>query len=154
MNYLCKCSECHETFYLDDSHRENSNKFLRCPHCNHRMCISMLGYCPTCHASTGFRTRFYKDISTGVAKWVKSIPDIANLNGKRGKIFKDFISDAKNAFKGYTGDLPMAHVYGYCCKCGKMSIQCPECNAITHIDDIHQGQVFVCSSCGREFVFV
>jgi len=155
MNYQAICSKCGKTFYLDDSHDQKTNKYLHCPHCDHRMCIPIIGFCPTCRTNMAFRTKFFSDMTKGGISFAKALPDIANLTGKRGGIFKSFIQDATNAFKGMSGQMPRTNQFGYCCRCGKPSVKCPSCNAITHLSEApHQGQVITCASCRKQMVFI
>ena len=102
-----------------------------------------------------FRMRFFNDVKKGSISFAKALPDIADLTGKRGGIFKGFIKDATNAFKGLSGQMPRTNQYGYCCRCDTPSVQCPSCNAITHLSEApHQGQIIVCSSCRKQMVFI
>ncbi len=155
MDYQAICSKCGKSFNINESHNNKSNKYIHCPHCDHMMCIPMVAYCPTCRTNMAFRTRFFNDMAKGGISFVKALPDIANLTGKRGSIFKGFLNDAKNAYKGLSGQMPRTNQFGYCCRCNKPSVQCPSCNSITHLSESpHQGQIIVCSSCQKQMVFI
>ena len=78
MKYKALCASCGKQFMVDESQERKDNKWTRCPHCQSRICISFLGWCPTCHDYMAFKQRFAKDLGKGVIDFISSIPSIAS----------------------------------------------------------------------------
>lgn len=153
MKYKALCASCGKQFMVDESQERKDNKWTRCPHCQSRICISFLGWCPTCHDYMAFKQRFAKDLGKGVIDFISSIPSIAS-SSKRLGIFAGFARDVKNAYKGYSGQCLMVHISAHCCGCDKVSIKCPSCGTIIHTtEDPHLGASYTCDHCGKQIVY-
>ncbi|MBR0024591.1 MAG: hypothetical protein IJP59_08285 [Muribaculaceae bacterium] len=151
-NYLTKCAHCNNVFYLDESQNSKNNKYLRCPHCNTMMAVPFVGHCPNCNMLSGFKMRFMKDMGKGGLEWAKRLPDVIDKKKRKG-IFNDFFQEAKNVYRGYSGQQLMSHQYGHCSNCGQIGVQCPSCNRVVILREIpHLGMEITCPHCWTRFV--
>lgn len=88
----------------------------------------------------------------GGLEWAKRLPDVIDKKKRKG-IFNDFFQEAKNAYRGYSGQQLMSHQYGHCSNCGSIAVQCPACNKVVILREApYLGQEIVCNLCGTRFI--
>lgn len=150
MAYWIKCTSCKKDFSISQEYKERRLVWLNCPHCQHRMRIEFVGYCPKCNKDVAFRQSFFKDMGESSLEFIKSLPKIAN---SKGSILFGFGKSMKNAYDGISGNLKMSQGYGMCPYCNQRYQKCPYCGGIQYIDHLPKSyEKFKCTKCWHDFI--